>query len=87
MRATFGYTHVAVVVMWIPFAVVGSYCANRFQCNVFLGDTVECRNSQCQCAVGYTLTDDGLSCRTSNASSILSSILVIVITLAVIIFE
>lgn len=69
---------------------MGSYCANRFQCSIFLNESVECRNSKCQCGVGYTSTDDGLGCRVSGALSLAGSrfyLWVVAIFIAVIIFE
>lgn len=69
---------------------MGSYCTNRFQCSIFLNESVECRNSKCQCAVGYTSTDDGLGCRISGATSFAGSrfyLSVVALITTVIIFE
>lgn len=66
---------------------MGSYCTKYSECGVFLEETVECRNSKCQCAVGYVITDDGLGCSLSGASSSWLHLGIIVILVAVVILE
>ncbi|GJQ66812.1 hypothetical protein Trydic_g18580 [Trypoxylus dichotomus] len=61
----------------------GDYCVNLLQCQVALGENIQCRNSMCQCPAGMDRTNDGLDCRSRSKASSLKFSLFVFILLAV----
>ncbi|KAK9723207.1 EB module [Popillia japonica] len=55
----------------------GDYCVNLQQCQVLLGDNIQCRNSICQCPADMVRSSDGLSCRDDAPTLKASTILIV----------